>query len=209
MKRIVFFSAIAIAMLSIVSCGSAKQASPKIESTRNNVIGLEGKSIGEATIQTSGFENADALSDDGTEIIKRPYKWYLGIGEADDEQVAVEVAQREAYAAISRIMNNAVQDEAERGKVDTNKQVQEALTSHWRQFSQSLLKACEPFGKATVQYDPSTRKYKAYARIAVRGDYFNQMLKTAAEFKPANLQGEDLDKFIETNKAIMEAARGK
>lgn len=209
MKRIAFFSALAIAMLTIVSCGSAKQASTKPESARNNVTGLEGNTVVEATIKTSGFENADALSDDGTEIIKRPYKWYLGIGEASDQQMAIEIAQREAYATISRIMNNAVQDEAERGKVDTNKQVQEALTSHWSQFSQSLLKACEPFGDAAVQYNPSTRLYKAYAKVAVRGDYFNQMLKTAAEFKPANLKGEELEDFIATNKAIMEAARGK
>lgn len=209
MKRIAFFSALAIAMLTIVSCGSAKQASTKPESARNNMTGLEGNTVVEATIKTSGFENADALSDDGTEIIKRPYKWYLGIGEASDQQMAIEIAQREAYATISRIMNNAVQDEAERGEVDTNKQVQEALTSHWSQFSQSLLKACEPFGDATVQYNPSTRLYKAYAKVAVRGDYFNQMLKTAAEFKPANLKGEELEDFIATNKAIMEAARGK
>lgn len=209
MKRIAFFSALAIAMLTIVSCGSAKQASTKPESARNNVTGLEGNTVVEATIKTSGFENADALSDDGTEIIKRPYKWYLGIGEASDQQMAIEIAQREAYATISRIMNNAVQDEAERGKVDTNKPVQEALTSHWSQFSQSLLKACEPFGDAAVQYNPSTRLYKAYAKVAVRGDYFNQMLKTAAEFKPANLKGEELEDFIATNKAIMEAARGK
>lgn len=209
MKKVVFFSAIAIAMLSIFSCGTAKQTTTKPESARNNVTGLEGNTVVEATIKTSGFENADALSDDGTEIIKRPYKWYLGIGEADDQQMAIEIAQREAYATISRIMNNAVQDEAERGKINTNKQVQQALTSHWNQFSQSLLKACEPFGDATVQYNPSTRLYKAYAKVAVRGDYFNQMLKTAAEFKPANLKGEELEQFIETNKAIMEAARGK
>lgn len=209
MKKVFIFSAIAIAMLSIVSCGTAKQTTTKPESARNNVTGLEGNTVVEATIKTSGFENADALSDDGTEIIKKPYKWYLGIGEAGDQQMAIEIAQREAYATISRIMNNAVQDRADRGTVDTNKQVQEALTSHWSQFSQSLLKACEPFGDATVQYNPSTRLYKAYVKVAVRGDYFNQMLKTAAEFKPANLQGEELDKFIEANKAIMEAARGK
>lgn len=209
MKRIFLFSAITVAMISVISCGTTKQASTHTETTRSNVTGLEGNPVVEATIKTSGFENADALSEDGTEIIKRPYKWYLGIGEADNQQMAIEIAQREAYATISRVMNNAVQDEAERGKVDTNKPVQEALTSHWNQFSQSLLKACEPFGDATVQYNPSTRLYKAYAKVAVRGDYFNQMLKTAGEFKPANLSGEELDKFIATNKAIMEAARGK
>ena len=75
MKKVVFFSTIAIAMLSIFSCGTAKQTTTKPESARNNVTGLEGNTVVEATIKTSGFENADALSDDGTEIIKRPYKW--------------------------------------------------------------------------------------------------------------------------------------
>lgn len=198
-----------IIMVSTLSCGVAKQSSINTVTTKSNVTGLEGNTVIEAKIKTSGFENSDALSDDGTEIIKMPYKWYLGIGESDNQQLAIEIAQREAYATISRIMNNAVQDEAERGKIDTNKQVQEALTSHWSQFSMSLLKACEPFGDATVQFNPSTREYKAYAKVAVRGDYFNQMLKTAGEFKPSGLTEEEMEQFISSNKAIMEAARGQ
>lgn len=209
MKRLLLFAAIVIAMTSTLSCAVTKQSSVRNETTKRNVTGLDGNTVIEATIKTSGFENSDALNDDGTEIIKRPYKWYLGVGEADNQQLAIEIAQREAYATISRVMNNAVEDEAEKGKVDTNKQVQEALTTHWTQFSMSLLKACEPFGDATVQYNPSTHIYKAYAKVAIRGDYFNQMLKTAGEFKPSGLSGEELEQFISTNKAIMEAARGQ
>lgn len=150
---------------------------------------------------------AEALSEDGTQMIQRPYKWYAGIGKADNKQVAIELAQREAYATISRILTNAVKDNAERGNLANNGKVQQALTSHWEQFSASLQKGCEPFGNTSIAYDQSTKMYTATAKIAIRGDRFNQLLNTAGNFKPTDLSGAELDQFIEINKAIMEAAK--
>ena len=160
------------------------------------------------SLKVQGVEMVDELSDDGLDMIKRPYKWYAGIGKADLEQVALELAQREAYASISRVITNAVKDNAERGNVANNGQVQQALTSHWEQFSASLLKACEPFGDAIVEYDQSTRMYTVTAKVGIRGDRFNQLLNTAGSFKPKDLKGDELDQFVEVNKTIMEAARG-
>lgn len=197
------------AVLFIVSsCGASKKASNVVVS-QSTVTSLEGDKVTVQEMQLSGIEIAEALNEDGTDIIKRPYKWYAGIGETDDQQVSIELAQREAYATISRIFSNLVKDEAERGNVVTNKKVQQALTSHWEQFSTSLQKACEPFGKASVQYNPSTRLYKVIAKVAVRGDHFNQLLKMAGNFKPEGLTGDELKQFIDTNTAIMEAARKK
>lgn len=207
MKK-VYFVTVAFTMF-LASCGTNRVAmAPAVESARQTVTSLEGQQVVSETVKLSGIEMADALNEDGTDMIKRPYRWFAATGRADNKQVAIEQAQREAYATISRVLNNAVKDEAERGNVVTNGRVQQALTSHWEQFSVSLQKACEPFGNVTIEYNPSTRMYEATAKVAIRGDRFNQLLNTAGDFKPADLQGEELDQFIEANKAIMEAARG-
>ena len=220
MKRFVSFFVIATASLAVISCGSSKkvtttasytpsgQLRPAVESTISNQTSLEGTQTRVETVKLSGIEMAEALSEDGTQMIQRPYKWYAGIGKADNKQVAIELAQREAYATISRILTNAVKDNAERGNVANNGKVQQALTSHWEQFSTSLQKGCEPFGNTSIEYDQSTRMYTATAKIAIRGDRFNQLLNTAGNFKPTDLSGAELDQFIEVNKAIMEAAKG-
>ncbi len=208
MTKVFSFLSVCAILFVIVSCGTSKKISNVVVSQRQTTS-LEGDKVIVAEMQLSGIEMADALNDDGTDLIKRPYKWYAGIGETDDQQVSIELAQREAYATISRIFSNLVKDEAERGNAITNKKVQQALTSHWEQFSASLQKSCEPFGKATVQYNPSTKLYKVIAKVAVRGDYFNQLLKTAGNFKPEGLTGEELQQFIETNNAIMESAKKK
>ena len=205
MKKI-YFVAIAFAML-LASCGTAKMT-PIVEASRSTVTGLDGQQVVQETIKLSGLEMADALSDDGTEMIKRPYKWYAGIGKADNKQVAIELAQREAYATISRVLNNAVLDESERGNVANNGRVQQALTSHWQQVSASVQKACEPFGNTSIEYNQSTRMYEATSKVGIRGDRFNQLLNTAGNFKPSDLSGEELEQFIQTNKSIMEAAKG-
>lgn len=208
MKKI-FTMAVAATLL-LSSCGTTKQVAmaPAVESTRKTTTSLEGQQVVSETVKLSGIEMADALNDDGTDMIKRPYKWFAGIGKADNKQVAIELAQREAYATISRVLNNAVLDQSERGNVANNGRVQQALTSHWKQVSASVEKACEPFGNTTVEYNPSTRMYEATSKVGIRGDRFNQLLNTAGNFKPSDLTGEELDQFIQTNKSIMEAARG-
>lgn len=208
MKKILVMVATATVLLA--SCGTTKQVAmaPAVESTRKTITSLEGQQIVAETVKLTGIEMADALNDDGTDMIKRPYKWYAGIGKADNKQVAIELAQREAYATISRVLNNAVLDQSERGNVANNGRVQQALTSHWKQVSASVEKACEPFGNTTVEYNPCTRMYEATSKVGIRGDRFNQLLNTAGNFKPADLTGEELEQFIQTNKSIMEAARG-
>ena len=195
--------------LLLSSCGTQKNTmAPAVETTRKTTTSLEGQQVVAETVKLTGIEMADALNDEGTDVIKRPYKWYAGIGKADNKQVAIELAQREAYATISRVLNNAVLDQSERGNVANNGRVQQALTSHWKQVSASVEKACEPFGNTTVEYNPNTRMYEATSKVGIRGDRFNQLLNTAGNFKPADLTGEELDQFIQANKSIMEAARG-
>lgn len=219
MNRFVSFFAIAMITLAVISCGSTKKATssasytpsgqlrPAVESSISNHTSLEGTQARVETVKLTGIEMSEALSEDGTQMIQRPYKWYAGIGKADNKQVAIELAQREAYATISRILTNAVKDNAERGNVANNGKVQQALTSHWEQFSASLQKGCEPFGNTTVEYDPATRFYTVTAKVGIRGDKYNQLLNSAGDFKPSNLSGFELDQFIAVNKAIMEAAK--
>lgn len=200
-----------LAFLTLASCGSKKDAvlSPAVESSqRTNVKSLEGDKVNVETMKLTGIEMAETMNDDGTDIIKRPYKWFAGIGKADNKQVAIELAQREAYATISRVITNAVSDGAERGNIANNGRVQQALTAYWKQVSMNIEKGCEPFGNTTITFNQSTRMYEVTAKVGIRGDRFNQLLNTAGNYKPSDLTGDDLEQFIATNKAIMEVARG-
>lgn len=204
-----FYVVAATAAVLLVACKSSKPTvSPAVESTRKTITSLEGDKVVSETVKLTGIEMSDALNDDGTDLIKRPYKWFAGIGKADNKQMAIELAQREAYATVSRVLNNAVLDQSERGNVANNGRVQQALTSHWKQVSASVEKACEPFGNTTIEYNSSTRMYEATSKIGIRGDRFNQLLNNAGNFKPSDLTGDDLKQFIQTNKSIMEAAKG-
>lgn len=195
----------------LISCGTSKKTSmaPAIESSRTKAVSLEGYKVTSETVKLTGIEMSETLNDEGTKMVERPYKWFAGIGKADNKQVAIELAQREAYATISRVLNNAIQDNSERGNVANNGHVLQALTSHWKQVSLSIEKACEPFGNTTIEYNPTTKMYEAVSKIGIRGDRFTQLLNTAGNFKPSDLTGEDLEQFIMTNKSIMETAKGK
>ena len=208
-NNIILGALIAIAMIALGSCGSSKSTlKPAVESSISKQTTLEGTKVNVETVKLQGIEMSEALSEDGASIVKVAYKWYAGTGKADNKQVAIELAQREAYATISRIFSNIVKDEAERGNVANNGRVQQALTSHWEQFSTSLQKGCEPFGNTTIEYDQSTRMYNVTAKVGIRGDRFNELLNTAGNFKPTDLSGAELDEFIEVNKSIMNAAKG-
>lgn len=209
MKKVFVMVATGAALL-VSSCGTSKKAAmnPAVESTIKSTTSLEGEKVLTETFQSTGIEMSQALNDEGTAMIDRPYKWFAGRGRADDKQMAIEIAQREAYATLSRVLNNAVYDEAERGDLSTDGKVQQAIKSHWKQVSTSLEKACEPFGNTTISYSPNTKMYEAVSKIGIRGDRFNQLLNSAGDFKPSDLKGDELNQFIQSNKAIMEAARG-
>ncbi len=197
----------ALCLVFMTSCGGTKQAVADV-SYRETTTSLEGEKVNVETVKMSGIEMSESLNDDGTELISRPFKWYAGVGRADNKQVAIELAQREAFATISRVLNNAVLDESERGNVANNGKVQQALTSHWKQVSSSLQQGCEPYGNVTIQYSPTTHMYDVTAKVAIRGDRFNKLMNAAGNYKPENLSGDELEKFIEVNKSIMEAAKG-
>jgi uncharacterized protein YcfL len=207
MKKSLLLSGVAfMAVLMLASCGSHKNAvvESKIEKDRS----LEGEKVVVETTKLYGTEMVESLNEDGTKMVKVPYKWYAGIGKANDKQTAIEMAELEARATISRIIENAVLAESERGTVANNGDVQKALTSHWKQVSTSIQNACEPIGDTRIEYSPSTKMYTVTAKVGIKGERFQQLLNSAGNFKPSNLSGDDLQQFIETNKSIMNAARG-
>lgn len=203
MKRVLY---VVLSAMLLTACGSQKKIVQEV--SRSKSVSLEGEKVAVETRKMQGIEMAESLDDEGTGMIQRPFKWYAGIGKADNKQMAIELAQREAYATISRVLQNVVKDNAERGNLANNGRVQQALTSHWEQVSMSIQKGCEPFGDVIIEYSPATRMYSVTAKVAVRGDRFNQMLNNAGNFRPDNLSGDELNQFIEVNKAIMEAAKG-
>lgn len=194
------------AVFMLASCGSNK--STVVESRIDKERSLEGEKVVVETTKLHGVEMVDELSEDGTKMVKVPYKWYAGIGKANDKQTAIEMAELEARATISRIIESAVLAQSERGTVANNGEVQKALTSHWKQVSSSIQNACEPIGDTKIEYNPSTKMYTVTAKVGIKGERFQQLLNSAGNFKPSNLSGQDLQQFIETNKSIMEAAKG-
>ena len=204
MKKNLLIMVAFVAMV-LASCGTQKQA--VVETRVDNQKSLEGEKVAVETTKMQGIDMVDDLSEDGLSMRKVAFKWYAGIGKANDKQTAIELADREARATISRIVQNMVKDEAERGTVANNGEVQKALKSHWEQVSLSLQNACEPFGDTRIEYNPATRMYTATAKVGIRGDKFQQMLNNAGNFKPNTLSGKDLNDFIETNISIMNAAK--
>ncbi len=207
MKKVIFLSLAVVFFLS--SCGSAKNvvSSSPVQGPVKTVTSIEGAQVRQQSVATTGIEMSNALSEDGTQIIQRPYKWFSGIATSNNQQVAIEMAQREAYATLSRELNNAVKDNAERSTVGVSESVQSAIKSYWEQVSLALTKACGPFGDAVVNYDPATKKYTVIAKIGVRGDKYNQLIESAGAFQPEGLKDSELQEFLALNKAIIEAAK--
>lgn len=196
-----------VAILVLASCGSSKSTvvESKVEKTRS----VEGDKVVVETTELQGVEMIETLSEDGTKMVKRPYRWFAGIGKADDKQTAIEIAEHEARANVSRSIETMVMATAEKGTLVNNQQVQEALTAHWKQVSSSILNGCEPVGAVKVEYNKNTNMYTATAKIGMRGDRYQQLLDQAGCYKAANLNGKDLDQFIDTNQAIINAAKAE
>ena len=205
MKKVMFIGAMLFCGMMIVSCGSSKKVA---DSRLDKKTNLEGEKVVVETAKMQGIEMVEDLSEDGTKIVKVAYKWYAGIGMANDKQTAIEMAELEARAIISRIVENAVMTNSESAKLVNNGDVQKALSSHWQQVSRSIQIACEPFGETKIEYSQSTKMYTATAKVGMRGDKFQQMLNNAGNYRPNNLSGKDLDDFIAVNKQIMNAAKG-
>ena len=191
------------AILAFASCGSKKNVVEPATTVRN----VEGENVNLLWEETSGVEMVESLSEDGTKIVKRAVKWYAGTATADDKQTAIEMAELEARATVSRIISNIVTAKTERGTIANNGAVQKAIQSHWNQVSASVQNACEPMSETKVEYNPTTKMYSVTAKVGIRGDRFNQLLNSAGSFQPSDLSGDDLQQFIETNKNIVIAVQ--
>lgn len=171
-------------------------------------MGANAQNTTKTSLKLQGVEMVETISDDGASMIKRPYRWFAGIANADVQSIAVEMAQLEAYATISRVIENAVMAKAERGTVVVNGKVQQALKSHWEQVSMSIQKACEPFGDTDVTFNSETGMYEVIAKVGIRGDRYVKLLEGAKEDKPEGLTGDDLKQFVNVNNSIIDAAKG-
>lgn len=173
-----------------------------------SVTGSVAQNTTKTKLKLNGVEMVETMSDDGMSLVKRPYRWFAGMAEADVQSTAVEMAQLEAYATISRVIENVVTTQAERGTVVNNGAVQKALKSHWQQMSMSIQKACEPFGETEVSYNSQTGMYEVIAKVGIRGDRYVKLLDGAKNAKPEGLAGDDLQQFLDVNEAIIDAAKG-
>ena len=208
-KHLLLMVALVAGVYVMTSCGSQKTVvAPAVQSQINTQKSLEGDKVTVETTQLQGIDKVDDLSEDGLSMVKVPYKWYAGIGKANDKQTAIEIAEREARANIARVIETMVKTEGDRGTLVNNGDVQKAIKLHWEQVSSSLQNACEPFGGTKIEFNPTSKMYVVTAKVGIRGDRFQKMLNNAGNFKPSNLSGKDLDDFIQVNKSIMNAAKG-
>lgn len=210
MKKIFFVTICALLVSPFFvseNCYAQKKAVKK-EMNRGKVKSLEGNKVAVEENVLTGFEMVEALNEEGTKLVKVPYKWFAGTAKADDKSMAIEMALSEARAEVSRSILNMVKTESERGALANNGQVQQALKSYWNQVSLSIQNGCEPFGNALVEYDKKTGMYNVRAKVGMRGDLYKKMLNTAGQ-KPTTLTGEDLQAFEEVNASIINAAKGE
>lgn len=194
-----------IVALALASCGSSKNMA--VQSNIEKQKSLEGEKVVVETTKLSGIEMVDALSEDGTKMVKVAYKWYAGIGKANDKQTAIEMAEMEARATVSRIIENAVDAKIEESKLTVDGEVHKAISANWTQVSKSIQNGCEPFGDTKIEYSPSSKMYTATAKVGIRGDKYQQLLNNAGNYKPTQLSQDQLDKFIQLNQSIMNAAK--
>jgi hypothetical protein len=206
MKKLHLLGMAMLGALVLTSCGSSKNMA--VQSNIEKQRSLEGEKVMVETTKLTGYDKSEGLNEDGTDIVKVAYKWFAGIGKADDKQTAIEIAELEACATISRVVESTVKAESERASLTNNSETQKAISSYWKQVSTSIQNACEPYGDTKIEYSPTTKMYTVTQKVACRGDKYIQMLNNAGNYKPNNLSGKDLEEFIKVNKSIMEAAKG-
>lgn len=169
---------------------------------------LEGEKVIIESQASTGITFGEALNEDGTGIIKIPYKWYSGNAKVNNKQMAITAAQAEAYATISRVIFNMVEGEIEKAGLANDGAAHVALKSRWEQTTRSVQKGAEPFGDNIVSYNTKTNMYDVTAKVGIRGDKYISFLKNS-EFKTDNLSQEELNDFIKVNDAIIKAANGE
>lgn len=140
MKKLHLLGMAAIALV-FASCGSSKNMA--VQSNIEKQRSLEGEKVVVEMTKLTGYDMSECLSEDGTKLVKIAYKWFAGIGKADDKQTAIEMAELEARATISRVIENAVSTNAERSSLVVDGKVAKALKSHWEQMLKLLIGAQE------------------------------------------------------------------
>ncbi len=201
MKKLFILS---LAILALGACASKKSSGVKLSEVTN----VEGDKVRQEQFALSGIEMVEVLNPDGTGTVKRPYKWFAGTATADVKKYAIQYAKSNAALTISEVVTNIVEAQLEGGALANNSKVQEAIRNYWKQVTMSIQKGSEPFGDAIVQYNPATQMYEARVKVGMEGEKYQKMLNNAGKHKPADLQGEELQQFIETNQSIIEAAKG-
>ncbi|MBO5809888.1 MAG: hypothetical protein J6R32_03570 [Bacteroidales bacterium] len=158
MKKLFKMMLAASLMVVMVSCGSTKNVTKK----NGNM--------------TSGVEMVEDLSADGTRIEQVAYRWWLGMGEANVEKVAIRNAESDARRRVSETINSLVTQETKGGEVQVNGNVEEAIKTYWEQKSAALTRGCAPFGEYESEFDEKTGKYKVKAKVGIRGDKYVSIL---------------------------------
>ena len=93
MKKVIYLAVLAMVA---VACGASKNAATTAEEVTAKLTNLKGQEIVTETFVSSGVDMAKALNEEGTKIVERPYKWFAGIGTADNKMAAPNMKQEPA-----------------------------------------------------------------------------------------------------------------
>lgn len=191
----------------LVSCGTTKKAvSTSVPTSQiKTVTSLENTEVREVERVLSDIEIVKVLSEDGTKMVDMPMKWFAGTYKSNNQRVAIEAAQRDAYNTIAREVQNEVMTKGQVNAMDNNSEAREAFRAFSNQVAQATIRGCGPFGKTEIQYDPATGMYTVWAKVALQGDQYRQLIKTAGEAHKEGLSGESLDSYLEAFNKVMEA----
>ena len=115
----------------LVSCGSAKPAAATSVPTSQirTVTSLENREVREVEMELSGVEVTEVLSDDGTRMEKIPVRWFAGTYKSNNQRIAVEAAQRDAFNTVARTIETEIMSKAQFGDLNLSASSQRAMIS--------------------------------------------------------------------------------
>ncbi|MBR4156828.1 MAG: hypothetical protein IKU01_09085 [Bacteroidales bacterium] len=201
MKKVFKMMLAASLMVVMVSCVSTKAVTTT--TSENNTTSI----IEEDGPYASDVEFVRDVSEDGMQIIEIPYRTWYGTAKLDDKQGAITLAQAEAYAVVARSINSLIETKTSNNGVANNERLMKAIQMNWDQKAAALTKGCIPVGKLKIRYDDKTGIYEVDAKVGIKAIRFNQIINEEPTV-PEDLTKDEVDKFLEINKAITEAARG-
>ena len=214
MKRILSLVAISIAMVAVISCGSAKKTTT--QATPGEVVQsetIEGVTVNQAPWSQFGFDYGKGYKNGS--IVDVPYVYFTGVGESMNQRIAEEMARSAAYSLISNTfslknidqkLSDAISETTDMGSEEEATRVTRATEDFSRYLSQvssSTVQGFTPFGETVIQFNPESKIYKIWARVGMPAKNWEKLYKNCLNYKPKELSAKELKAFEKIQKDVL------